>query len=134
MAEHDANTIAKLYEVMQSAGLTGDTLLYRESLPEFLRGTDEEGVYTLTGNSDPSEALIDVYDQGHVILAVHIGTGLSFVESSDNEWEESGRTRVAVRLQDVLDQGGLIYPLESAITEGVWYLTLPDGRVRVSGR
>jgi hypothetical protein len=38
---------------------------------------------------------------------------------------------VAVRLRDVLDQGGLLYPVESVITEPVWYLTLPTGRVRV---
>ena len=134
MSGHDAGTLAKLHEVMQAAGFTGETLLYRQTLPEFLGGTDEEGIFTITGNSDPSEALIDVYDQGHVILAVHIGPGLSFVESAENEWQGSDRTAIAIRLQDVLDQGGLIYPVESAITEGVWYLTLPDGRVRVSGR
>jgi hypothetical protein len=133
MSGHDDSTMAKLDEVMQSAGLTGETLLYRQSLPEFLQPTEEEGVYTITANSDPSEALVDVYDQGHIILAVHIGPGLSFVESPSNEWEDADRTGVAVRLQDVLDQGGLIYPVESAITEGVWYLSLPEGGVRVAG-
>ena len=37
---------------------------------------------------------------------------------------------VAVRLGDVLAQGGLIYPVESVITEKVWYCTLPAGSIR----
>jgi hypothetical protein len=130
---HDASTVAKLDELMQTAGFSGETLLYRQSLPEFLQETGEEGVYAITGNSDPSEALVDVYAQGHITLAIHVGTGLAFVQSADNEWVDSGRTSIAVRLQDVLDQGGLIYPVESTITEGVWYLTFPDGSVRVTG-
>ncbi len=39
---------------------------------------------------------------------------------------------VAVRLGDVLDQGGMPYPVESVITEPVWYVTLPAGQVRVT--
>jgi hypothetical protein len=30
-----------------------------------------------------------------------------------------------------LDQGGRIYPVESVITSRIWYLTLPEGGVRV---
>jgi hypothetical protein len=118
---------------VSTAGFTGETLLYRQSLPEFLQGTGEEGVYSITGNSDPSEALIDVYAQGHITLAIHVGIGLTFVQSADNEWVDSVRTSIAVRLQDVLDQGGLIYPVESTITKGVWYLTFPEGSVMVTG-
>jgi len=132
MPEHDAGTLAKLDEVMRSAGFTGVTRLYRHTLPEFLADTDDPGVQTLTANSDPSESVVDVYAQGHVSVAVHIGPGLAFVESPNNQWQESGRTAVAVRLRDVLDQGGLIYPVETVITDRVWYLTLPEGSVRVS--
>ena len=65
------------------------------------------------------------------MLAQQIGPGLAFSESADHEWLDSGRTAVEVRLQDVLSQGGLIYPVESIVTDRVWYLTLPDGGVRV---
>lgn len=45
--------------------------------------------------------------------------------------EGPGRTGVEIRLQDALDQGGRIYPVESVITGRVWYLTLPEGGVVV---
>jgi len=38
---------------------------------------------------------------------------------------------VEIRLQDVFDQEGLIYPVESVITDRAWYCTLPEGSVEV---
>lgn len=38
---------------------------------------------------------------------------------------------VAVRLGDILRQGGLIYPVESVTVERVWYCTLPSDSVEV---
>ncbi len=73
-----------------------------------------------------------MYEGGHVALAAHVGPGLAFSEQRDNQWRDEGRVAVAVRLGDVLDQGGLPYPVESVITEPVWYVTLPAGRVRVT--
>ncbi len=120
-----------LRELLSSRGLGRDSLLFRESLPDFLE-TDEAGVETLSANPDPSEAVVDVYEGGHVALAAHVGPGLAFSEQRDNQWRDEGRVAVAVRLGDVLDQGGLPYPVESVITEPVWYVTLPEGRVRVT--
>ena len=82
-------------------------------------------------NPDPSEAVVDAYGGGYGTVASQIGPGLAFTLRSDSQWQEEGRVTVAVRLRDVLDQGGLLYFVESVITEPVWYLTLPTGRVRV---
>ena len=60
-----------------------------------------------------------------------MGPDLAFAESSDNEWSTSERKTIEVRLEEVLGQGGLIYPVESVITERVWYFTLPQGWVTV---
>ena len=38
---------------------------------------------------------------------------------------------VEVRLQDILQQGGLLYPVESVTVERVWYCTLPGDGVDV---
>lgn len=38
---------------------------------------------------------------------------------------------VEVRLQDILDQGGLVYPVESVTVERAWYCTLPAGSIEV---
>jgi hypothetical protein len=87
---------------------------------------------TVTANPDPSEAVVNVYEGGHVAIAAQIGAGLAFTERRDNRWRAEGRVTVAVRVGDVLDQGGMVYPVESVITEPVWYVTLPAGRVRVT--
>ena len=121
----------KVEEVLRDHGLSRDSILYRESLETFVE-RDDAGFETVTANGDPSEALVNVYEGGHVALAAQIGAGLAFTERRENQWREEGRVTVAVRLGDVLDQGGLLYPVESVITEPVWYVTLPAGRVRVT--
>ena len=121
----------KLEELMRSNHLTAESRLYRYSLSEFLAPTDDPTVFEVSANEDPSEAVEDVYKQGHVVLAVHIGAGLAFSESRDNDWRETDRACIELRLQDVLDQEGRIYPVESITTEQAWYVTLPRGAVRV---
>ena len=121
----------KIEEILQSNGLTNETKLYRYTLPEFIE-ENEAGELVLSANDDPSEAIVDVYEGGHGSLASHMGPGLAFSESKENEWKSSDRTAVEIRLQDALEQGGRIYPVESIITDRVWYLTLPKGHVRVS--
>ena len=80
------------------------------------------------GRSD--DTVVDLYAGGHIGLAAQIGAGLAFAESA-NDWEEPERTRVELVLQDVLDQGGRLYPVESVVTQRVWYFTLPKQTVRV---
>lgn len=122
---------AKLKEWMRSNDLTAETRLYRYSLPEFVRATDDPGIAEITANEDPSEAVSDVYGQGHTTLAVHVGAGLAFAETLNNDWRSDERRCVELRLGDALDQGGLVYPVESITTERVWYVTIPQGRIRV---
>jgi hypothetical protein len=122
---------AQLEELMQSNQLTVETRLYRYPLPEFVASTGDSGIVEISANDDPSEAVTDVYGQGHATLAVHIGAGLAFAESRDNDWRSAERHCVELRLGDALEQGGLIYPVESITTERVWYVTLPQGKIRV---
>ena len=122
----------KLQEVLKESGFSADTLLFRETLGDFLSQDPETGAWTITANPDPSEAVVNVYEGGATSLASQIGPGLAFTTSSDSQWSGDDRSTVAVRLGDVLDQGGRIYPVLSVITEPVFYLTLPAGRVRVS--
>ena len=121
----------ELQELMEAHGLTEDSVLYRETLPEFLGDTDYPGMYSLSANDDPTEAVIDVYGGSHISLAAQIGQGLGFAEGTENQWTAEDRVTVAVRLGDVFAQGGLIYPVESVITEKIWYLSIPEGKVIV---
>ncbi len=121
----------ELEELMKAHGLTEDTLLYRETLSEFLKDTPYPGMYGLSANDDPTEAVVDLYEGGSIALAAQIGQGLGFAEARENQWQGEDRVTVAVRLGDVLAQGGLIYPVESVITEKIWYLTIPEGQVIV---
>jgi len=122
---------AQVAEWMRSNQLTAETRLYRCSLPEFVKPTSDPGVVEISANEDPSEAVTDVYGQGHVTLAVHLGAGLAFTESKDNDWRSDTRCCLELRLGDVLEQGGLIYPVESITTDRVWYVTIPQGHIRV---
>ena len=121
----------ELEELMEAHGLTEETVMYRETLSEFLSDTPHPGVFNLSANDDPTEAVIDEYGGGHITLAAQIGQGLGFAETLENQWQGEDRVTVAVRLGDVLSQGGLVYPVESVITEKIWYLTIPEGQVIV---
>jgi len=88
-------------------------------------------VFALSANEDPSEGVVDIYEGGHAALAVNVGPGLAFTASQAEDWGDDDRKLVEVRLQDVLDQGGRVYPVDTVITEPVWYFTLPTGSVTV---
>ena len=122
----------KLAETLEAHGLERTSVLYRETLGEFLSHDDGSGEWSISANPDASEAVVDVYEGGHIALAAQMGPGLAFTERRENQWRDEGRITVALRLGDMLDQGGLLYPVESVITEPVWYVTLPAGRVRVT--
>jgi hypothetical protein len=121
----------RLDELLEENGWSADTLLFRSTPDEHLKATDEPGVFEITANPDPSEAIIDIYDGDHGMLALHLGPGLSFAEAKDHMWRDDARRLVGLRVGDLAAQGGLLYPVESVVTEKVWYATLPDGAVRV---
>jgi hypothetical protein len=122
---------ARVAEWMRSNDLTAETRLYRYTRPGFLKPTAEPGVFEISANPKPSEAVIDVYAQGHITLAEHCGAGLAFAASPDNAWRADDRRCVELRLGDAIEQGGAVYPVESVTIERVWYVTLPRGTVRV---
>jgi hypothetical protein len=130
-AHDDAHAQTALEELMRENGFTEETRFYRETLPEFLSPTDSPGVFRISANPEPSESVIDLYAGGHISVAEQIGRGLAFVESAGNEWRSDDRATVSIRLKDVLDQGGRIYPVQTVITEKTWYFTLPGGSVEV---
>ena len=59
--EHDTHTMTVLNELMDSNGLTGESLLYRATLPEFLTPLGDTGAYSIYAKNDPSEAVVDVF-------------------------------------------------------------------------
>jgi hypothetical protein len=123
-------TEPKVAEFMAANGLDGETRLYRYSDAEHVTPASEGG-HRISANADPTEAVTNVYEQGHVELAVHLGPGLSFAESAENTWKDDGRVCVELKLVDALEQGGRVYPVDSITTERVWYVTLPEGSVPV---
>ena len=128
---HHPNVARILSETLEDHGLDVESILYRDTLEEFLTFDESAGELWLSANPDPSEAVVDVYGGGHGTVASQVGPGLSFAARPDNQWQHEDRVTVSVRLGDVIDQGGLVYPVESVITEPVWYLTAPSGRMRV---
>jgi len=147
--QHDGATQAALTRLLEENGLAGDVRLYREAVRDSLSPTEEPGVYMLAANPRPSESVIDVYGHGHLMQAEQVGPGLAFAQSASPDWQETmemrvlrakagqtetpqvDRVEVEVRLQDVLRQGGLIYPVKSVTVERAWYCTLPEGAIAV---
>lgn len=148
-ADRDGATQAALEKLLEENGLAADTRLYREATPEALVPTDTPGVFRLRANTSPSESVVDVYGQGHIVQADHVGPGLAFAETPRPNWQETMEMRtlraghgpgapialppveVEVQLQDILRQGGLVYPVESVTVERVWYCTLPTEGIDV---
>jgi hypothetical protein len=122
----------RLKALLAQHGLDEDTVLFRATLPDFLDETEDPNTCFISANSDPSEAVVDVFGGGHTALATQMGPGLAFTTERDNEWTDDGRVTVALRLGDALAQGGLLYEVPSVITATVWYITFPDGQVRVT--
>ena len=146
--QRDAATQAALSKLLEEHNLAGDARLYREAMRESLVPTGQPGVFSLAANPNPSESVIDVYGPGYVVQAEQVGAGLAFAESASPNWQETmelrtlraspdklrsskDRVEVEVRLDDILSQGGLLYPVESVTVERAWYCTLPDGKVEV---
>jgi hypothetical protein len=145
----DGATRVALDKLLVERGFTGNTKLYREAVRDALIPTGAPGAYRLSANASPGEAVVDVYGQGHLVQAEQVGPGLAFAETALPDWQETmemrtlraardrpgdssvDRVEVEVRLEDILRQGGLIYPVESVVVERVWYCTLPAGSVDV---
>jgi len=141
----DAATDAVLSKLLEENQLTGESRLYREAERSALSTTDTPGVYRLPANARSGESVVDVYGPGYVVQAEQVGPGLAFAQTATPNWQETmelravraragnhpDRVEVEVRLGDLLEQGAIMYPVESVTVERAWYFTLPAGSVDV---
>ncbi len=141
----DASTEAVLSKLLEENQLTPESRLYREAERSALTATATPGVYRLAANSRSSDSVVDVYGPGYVVQAEQVGPGLAFAQSATPNWQETmelralrarhdnqpDRVEVEVRLADLLEQGAIMYPVESVTVERAWYFTLPTGSVEV---
>ena len=141
------DTPAALNQLLADSGLTRDSSLFREVLFSSLAPSGTPGVFRIAANAHPSESVVDVYAQGHVVQAEQVGPGLAFAETARPNWQETMELRamrldknghmpdphveIEVTLDEILQQGGLVYPVESVNVERAWYCTLPSGHVEV---
>jgi hypothetical protein len=146
--QRDEATQAVLLRLLEEYHLSGDTRLYREAERASLAATATPGLYRLAANAHPRETLIDVYGPGYPVQAEEVGAGLAFAQSPSSGWQETKELRalqaglspaaaeadqveVVVRLADLLEQGGAMYPVQSVAVERAWYFTLPSGFIEV---
>jgi hypothetical protein len=146
--QRDDATQKALDKLLAEHRLFAETPLYREAMRDALAPTEKPGVFRLRANPSPSESVVDVYGQGYIVQAESLGPGLAFAESDEPNWQETMEMRalkstrtskalpadhveVEIRLGEILQQGGLIYPVESVTVERAWYCTLPTGSVEV---
>jgi len=145
--QRDAATQAVLLRLLEEYHLTGDTRLYREAERASLAATATPGVYLLAASAHPRETLVDVCGPGYLVQAEEVGAGLAFAESASPGWQETKELRalqaglnraavadhveVEVRLADLLEQGGVMYPVQSVAVERAWYFRLPSGSIEV---
>ena len=145
-APRDAAAQAALDQLLETHGLAAETRLFREAVRSALESTDTPGEFRLAANPAPGESVVDVYGQGYLVQAEHVGPGLAFAETPSRNWQETMELRtmkagakapvpdaveVEVTLREILAQGGLVYPVESVTVERAWYCTLPAGSVTV---
>jgi len=110
-------------------GLSLDTLLYRSTLSEFL--IEDAGEHWIQANEQPTEMVVDSYRSGHTMMASEIGSGLAFTKEIEEDYKLEGRVYVSVQLQDVKDQGGLIYKDVSSHVLNSYFLHMPKGKIQV---
>lgn len=148
IVQRDEATQKALQKLLDEHRLFAETPLYREAMRETLIPTQTAGVFRLNANPAPAESVVDVYGKGYVVQAEQVGPGLAFAESDQPNWQETMEMRVLkatrtskvkmadhieveIRLADILQQGGLVYPVESVTVERAWYCTLPEGSIEV---
>lgn len=139
-----------LSRILEEHGLTPQSRLFREAERGSLVATGTAGVYRIAANPVPGESIVDVYEgPGYIVQAESVGPGLAFAETTAPNWQETmemrtlqtlekdraaaaaDRVEVAVSIEELLRQGGRMYPVESVMVERAWYFTLPDGSIEV---
>jgi hypothetical protein len=122
-----------LESMMKEYGISKDTILYRYQPPKYIEIKSDGKSYILAKES-PKEIVIDPYrGGGRSFQADSLGAGLAFTSSRVEEFGEEDKICLTVRLEDVLSQGGLIYPVISTPAYvRSFFLTIPDKKVEVT--
>lgn len=114
---------------MREYGIDADTPLYRWTERRFLN----ESSMQAEANANSCARILDGYgDTCRAIDAADLSSpGLNVTLKQGNAYSDGGRAQIAIRLGDVLEQGGRIYPDIMAAAQGLRpiYLTLPRGSV-----
>ncbi len=112
--------------------LTAESVLYRYTSDEYLE-KNSEGEFVLHAKVEPIDMVVDRYHGSyHVYISREIGQGLSFMKKREKEYENPNRICVSVTVGDIIDQGGLIYPVSSLPAHiKAFFFTLPEGKVKV---
>jgi hypothetical protein len=118
---------ADVLQALQDSDFSLESRLYRFTLPQFLTG-EGEGC-RITANPKPEESVRDIYGGGVTIFAEDLPPGLTFARTRENQWQAEDRVAVEVRLGDILQAGGRLYPVE--FFEDAFYLTFPQGSAPV---
>lgn len=120
-----------LQTILEAEGLNANTTLYRYTNAHHLK-KDDNGDDFIEANPDSPEMVVDHYANGHLTSASDMGAGLAFALSKDSRFKTSERKCVSVKLGDILEQGGVVYKDESSGEPNSWYLTMPNGRVKIT--
>jgi len=128
---NEENLEPKLVDLINQNNFNENTYFYRYTSAEFLTPSGTDNEFLITSNPNPTESVINIYKDGHIWAAKDIGAGLAFTESIDDEWKSDDKICVKILLSDILEQGGMIYSVESVIIAKTWYFTLPSGKVKV---
>ena len=121
----------KFESLMKSEGMNPDTVLYRYTPSEYLQDLGEDNL-SLKANEAATEMVEDIYSHGHTKMANHVGGGLSFTREIEKEFATKDHVLIKVRIGDIISQKGRIYPDRSTFTGNAYYLTMPNGSVKVT--
>lgn len=128
---------------MDSYGITRDTIVYRVTEPQYVQGK------TMTGNPRSSALVRDPYNLidnpmnelipelnlppvPRRVNASTLGPSLNVAVKDPSIYSRPGMVKVGIRIGDVLDRGGKIYPDAGAVAEGLKPLIVTfDGPIPV---
>ena len=118
-------------QFLASQGFTTETLFYRYTLNEYITEI-EDGSLIINANPAATEMVEDIYNSGHILIASEIGPGLSFTKKEESDFKTDQHMLVSLRLGDIIQQNGKVYPDKSTYTSNAVYITIPEGFVKVS--
>jgi hypothetical protein len=120
-----------LESLLKAEKLDENTVLYRYTNGHHLK-KDDAGNDFIEANPDSYEIVVNHYANGHMTRAGEIGIGLAFAMSKDSIFKDPKRICISVRLGEILRQGGKIYQDPSSGEPNSWFLTMPEGSVRIT--